>query len=105
MKWPVIDIHALRKQLDLLQIDVPLVTALLLVIVSSVGVIYTKHMNRNEFIQLQRLEKERNFLNEEWGRLLLEQSTLGNPSRVDKQVRERLDMYVPSGKETVVIRQ
>ena len=93
----------LRQYLEQIQINFPLLIMIALLIVSAVGVIYSKHLNRNEFIQLQKLEKERDLLDEEWGRLLLEQSTWGSPSRVEQQARTRLEMLVPGADNTVVI--
>lgn len=95
----------LRDYMEQVQINIPLLVVVALVIVSSVGVIYSKHMNRNEFIQLQKLERQRDLLNEEWGRLLLEQSTWGSPSRVEQQAKSRLDMVVPKADSTVVIKR
>lgn len=95
----------LREYLEHIQIDIPMLVMVLVVVVSAVAVIYAKHLNRNEFIQLQKLEKERDLLNEEWGRLLLEQSTWGSPSRVDQQARTRLNMIVPKADMTVVIKR
>ena len=95
----------LKPYLEQVHIDMPMLVMVILVIISAVGVIYSKHLNRNEFIQLQKLEKQRDLLNEEWGRLLLEQSTWGSPSRVEQQARTRLDMIVPSADMTVVIKR
>jgi cell division protein FtsL len=95
----------LKQYLEQIQLNIPLLVMVALVIVSSVGVIYSKHLNRNEFIQLQKLERQRDLLNEEWGRLLLEQSTWGNPSRVEQQASSRLDMVVPKADNTVVIKR
>jgi cell division protein FtsL len=95
----------LKDYMEQVQINIPLLVVVALVIVSSVGVIYSKHMNRNEFIQLQKLERQRDLLNEEWGRLLLEQSTWGSPSRVEQQAKSRLDMVVPKADSTVVIKR
>lgn len=95
----------LKRYLEHIEMNWPLLTVIMLVIISAVAVIYSKHLNRNEFIQLQQLEKQRDLLNEEWGRLLLEQSTWGSPSRVEQQVRSRLDMVVPSSDRTVVIKR
>jgi cell division protein FtsL len=95
----------LKDYMEQVQINIPLLVVVALVIVSSVGVIYSKHMNRNEFIQLQKLERQRDLLNEEWGRLLLEQSTWGSPSRVEQQAKSRLDMVVPKAESTVVIKR
>ncbi|WP_297812374.1 cell division protein FtsL [uncultured Methylophaga sp.] len=95
----------LKQYLEQFDINWPLLLLALLVIISAVSVIYAKHLNRNEFIQLQQLEKQRDLLNEEWGRLLLEESTWGSPSRVEQQVRSRLDMIVPKADMTVVIKR
>jgi cell division protein FtsL len=93
----------LRAYLERIEIDIPLLAMIVLTIVSAVAVIYIKHVSRSEFIQLQKLEKSRDALNEEWGRLLLEESTLGNPSRVERQASSRLQMVVPADDKTVVI--
>lgn len=93
----------LTQYLERINLDIPVLVMVLLVIMSSVAVIYTKHVSRSEFIKLQQLEKQRDSLNEEWGRLLLEESTLGNPSRVERQARQRLQMVVPEADRTVVI--
>jgi len=94
----------LKLLVEHIRIDIPVLVMLILVIVSAVAVIYSKHMSRNEFIQLQRSEKQRDLLNEEWGRLLLEQSTWGSPSRVEQEARLRLQMIVPRADMTVVIK-
>lgn len=75
-----------------------------LVLVSAMSVIYTKHKTRIEFVTLQKLEQHRDNLNEEWGRLLLEQSTWATPSRIQQQAQERLNMLVPSADMTVVVK-
>jgi cell division protein FtsL len=50
------------------------------------------------------LENRRDQLNEEWGKLLLEQSTWASPARVEQQSRTRLNMQVPSNEQTVVVK-
>lgn len=94
----------LKLLFEHIRVDTPMLAMAVLVIASAVAVIYTKHLSRSEFIQLQQLEKKRDLLNEEWGRLLLEQSTWGSPSRVEQQVRSRLEMTVPQADMTVVIK-
>ena len=54
---------------------------LLAVMASAISVVYTKHQSRVEFVALQKLEQHRDDLDEEWGRLLLEQSTWASPGR------------------------
>lgn len=86
------------------RVDVPVLFMLLAVLASAVAVIYTKHSGRGQFVELQNLEQQRDMLNEEWGRLLLEQSTWAGPGRVEQQARVRLKMIVPTAEMTVVIR-
>ncbi|AFJ02045.1 Cell division protein FtsL [Methylophaga frappieri] len=83
--------------------DLPLLIMMLLVLASAVAVVVTKHTGRSTFVLMQQLENERDALNEEWGRLLLEQSTWGSPGRVEQQARQQLDMYVPTAAETVMV--
>ena len=86
-----------------LRIDIPLLLLLLAVLASAVATIYAKHTGRTEFASLQKLERSRDHLNEDWGRLLLEQSTWASPARVEQQAKQRLRMVVPTPEMTVVI--
>ena len=94
----------IKALLETIKIDTPLFVMVFVVLVSAVAVIYTKHLSRNEFVQLQRLEKERDALNEEWARLLLEESTWASPSRIEEEGKSRLGMVVPKSDMTVVIK-
>ena len=86
------------------RVDMPVLFMLLAVLASAIAVIHTKHSGRGQFVELQHLEQQRDKLNEEWGRLLLEQSTWAGPGRVEQQARVRLKMIVPTAAMTVVIR-
>ena len=55
----------LKMLFEHIRVDTPLIAMIVVVIISAVGVIYSKHLSRNEFIQLQQLEKQRDLLNEE----------------------------------------
>lgn len=94
----------LLDKLEPLRIELPLVVMVIAVIISAVGVVYSKHLGRIEFVALQKLEQRRDQLNEGWGRLLLEQSTWANPARVEQESRLRLQMVVPTPDMTVVIK-
>ena len=76
---------------------------LLAVMASAISVVYTKHQSRVEFVALQKLEQHRDDLDEEWGRLLLEQSTWASPGRVEHQAKIKLDMIIPMARSTVVL--
>ena len=70
---------------------------------SGVGVIYTQHANRQLFIQVQKLQAERDSLDVEWELLQLEQSTLVTDAAVEKVARMRLNMLTPDPGEVLYI--
>ncbi len=62
---------------------------------SGLGVAYTQHTNRQLFIQLQKLQAERDHLEIEWELLRLEQSTLVTDAAIEEVARARLNMHTP----------
>jgi cell division protein FtsL len=75
----------------------------LAVFVSALAVVYTKHMDRKLFIELQSLERDRDTMQVEWGQLLLEQSTWATHGRIEKVARKQLDLYAPPVDAIVLI--
>jgi len=73
-------------------------------VASGIGVVYMRHMHRQLFVELSRLEKTRDDLNIEFGRLQLEQATWAESNRVDQIARERLGMKFPESDDIVVVR-
>lgn len=78
-----------------------LVGALLL---SAMGVVFSTHESRKQFVALQGLQKTRDDLNAEWGRLQLEQSTWATHGRIEQFASNRLDMVNPSTGTVVIVR-
>jgi len=76
-----------------------------MVFVSAVEVVFARHQTRKLFVEIQDLEKERNMLDEEWGRLQLEQSTWATDDRVETLARDELKMKTPEMKEIILIKQ
>ncbi len=76
----------------------------LILMLSALAVIYTSYANRELAHEWQRLGENHTQLQEEYGRLMLEYSTLAAPSRVETMAREKLDMLFPSKNNTRVIR-
>lgn len=74
-----------------------------LVMGSSIAVIYSYHLNRSFYSELQSLENKRDEMNLEWGRLQLEQSTFGTHSRIEELAQQKLGMSVPSANEVKMI--
>ena len=71
---------------------------------SSLGVIYGKHEARNRFNELQRLTRERDELDIEWGQLQLEQSTWATNGRVETVARDQLHMVIPQATDLRIVR-
>ena len=67
-------------------------------VLSAIAVVFARHEHRQLFIQLSRLEKARDELNIEFGRLQLEQATWAESNRIDQVARERLGMSVPGSR-------
>ena len=76
-----------------------------LLLVSAIGVIWTKHQARNLFIELQALTAERDALDIEWGQLKLEQSAWSTHGRVEQTARVNLQMVIPRANEVQIIAQ
>jgi cell division protein FtsL len=74
-------------------------------VLSAFSVIYIKDLNRRLFIQYQGQQAIHDKLYEDWGKLLLDQSTWSTHSRVQKIAENRLNMAMPNPKEVVVLRQ
>ena len=76
----------------------------LVILVSSLGVVYAKHQSRKLFIELDTLKKERDEMNVEWGRLQLEQSTLATHGRIEKTAKRKLGMKTPEYEQVLIVR-
>ena len=92
--------HGISRQL------VTLNAALLAVIlVSAFSAIYSTHACRALYTELQVLESSQWYLQEDYGRLLLEQSTWASHYRVEKVARSDLGMTAPDLAQFKVISQ
>ncbi len=76
----------------------------LILMLSALAVIYTSYANRELAHEWQKLGEDHTLLQEEYGRLMLEYSTLAAPSRVEEMAREKLNMSFPNKNNTRVIR-
>ena len=74
------------------------------IVLTSLALVVVKHKSRTLFINLQNLNKQEVFLDEQWGRLLLQQSTQLAHDRVEHVARNKLQMKLPESKQIVVVR-
>ncbi|TDK20656.1 cell division protein FtsL [Luteimonas aestuarii] len=73
-------------------------------VLSAIGVAHARHQHRQSYVELTRLERARDELNIEFGRLQLEQATWAESNRIDQVARQKLGMKFPGTDETVVVR-
>jgi cell division protein FtsL len=71
---------------------------------TAIAVVFARHEHRQLFIQLSKLEKARDEVNFEFGRLQLEQATWAESNRIDQVARTRLGMVFPESGDIVVVR-
>jgi len=82
---------------------VVIVLLLLGVVASGVAVVDARHQHRQLFVELSALERERDELNIEFGRLQLEQATWAETHRIEKIARTQLGMKYPEAAELRVL--
>lgn len=75
-----------------------LMMLLFALLASALAVVYVTNMYRINLSQLQQLELQTHQLNVQRGQLLLEQTSLAAPSRVERIAATQLNMQLPSDK-------
>ncbi len=70
---------------------------------SAVEIVIARHDARKLFVEIQSLEKDRDDLNEEWGRLQLEQSTWATDARIESVAKIELHMIEPETSSVLLI--
>jgi len=73
------------------------------VLTTALTVIYTQHQSRKSFVNLQELQKVRDDIDVEWGRLQLEQGAWTTHGRVEQIARIKLDMKIPNTDAVVIV--
>ena len=77
---------------------------MLALLVSAISVVVLRHESRQLFGALQRAAVDRDVAGVEWGRLQLEQATLAETGRVEREASERLMMVRP-GRVGILVEQ
>ena len=79
------------------------IVLLLLVFVSAIMVVFQVFEYRHDYRELSSFMRERDDLNAEWGRLLIEQQTFGATAQIGTRAVTQLRMYSPPAAQTVEI--
>ena len=97
----------LRKHPSLWQyvglMDILITILTLSLVLSAAAVVYTKHLNRRLFAELQMEQQARDALHVEWSQLLLEQGAWASNARIERISREQLNMEIPSPESIIVV--
>ncbi|MFT5395493.1 MAG: cell division protein FtsL [Gammaproteobacteria bacterium] len=75
----------------------------IVIFISALQVVIARHETRRLFVELQTLERTRDGLNEEWGKLQLEQSTWAINDRIETFARTKLSMKMPERSSVVLL--
>jgi cell division protein FtsL len=76
-----------------------------LVVISAIACVFSRHESRMQFTQLQSLIAQRDALEVDWGRWQIEQSTWSTHARVERLARKSMAMRNPAPEEILVVRQ
>lgn len=74
-------------------------------VATALLVVRDRHEHRQAFIDLTRLEKARDELNIEFGRLQIEQATWAESGRINQMATTQLGMVFPRTEDIVVLRR
>ena len=74
------------------------------ILVTALSLVYVKHRSRTLVTEMEQLTRANELLDEEWGRLLLEQSVSLSHGKVEQIATERLKMEKPNSQQIVVIK-
>ena len=77
---------------------------LIITFVSAISVVYVKHYNRKLFVEVQQLEKQRDDMEIEWGKLQLEQNTWATHNRIERIAKEKLQMITPDAGNVIYLK-
>lgn len=73
------------------------------VVASGIWIVNVEHRSRQLFIEAERLNRELDRLQVDWGRLQIEQGMYATHSRIEPLVREQLKLTEPSDDQLVVV--
>ena len=79
------------------------VILLVLVFISAMMVVFQVFEYRHDYREMSSFMRERDDLNAEWGRLLIEQQTFGATAQIGTRAVTQLRKYSPPAAQTVVI--
>ena len=80
-----------------------LISFYLIVVISASGLVYSKHLQRRYFVELQALQETGSQLQTEWEQLLLEESAWSNQARIEQIANNELGMHLVNHSDVVML--
>ena len=80
-----------------------LLVLVIIVLGLSLTLVELRHRSRLKYAELQTLQEQRDTLNVEWGKLLLEEGAWSQHNRIENLAHTRLDMILPRSDQIVVV--
>jgi cell division protein FtsL len=77
---------------------------ILVMLISALGVIYSKYHSRVIFSEIQKQERALDQYEVEWGQLQLELTTLAEQNRVEQVAKEQLKLVMPLREKIIYIK-
>ena len=74
-----------------------------LIVASAVAVVAVRHQNRLVFVELQNHERQREELQTQWGRLIIEKATWTRQHNVADDAAKTLEMAVPEPDQVITL--
>lgn len=84
--------------------ELKILVLVFLLLVSALGVVYVKDLNRRLFIDQHKLQVQSEQLQSDSNKLLLEQSAWAAQARVQRVAQQQLQMQIPPSADVVVIK-
>lgn len=79
------------------------IVLILIAVACALSVVTSQHKARKLFVVLENEKEIAQQLDVEWGRLQLEQSTLGVHGRIEQIAKERLNMKLPAASRVQIV--
>ena len=73
------------------------------VVLTALSMVYIRHQHRIAYSVFQLEETRRDTLNDEWGKLLIEENLWAFPHRIEKDATQRLAMRAPKSADIAYV--
>ncbi len=95
--------NSAKTESNIFRMVVIILTIMICIMGSAFMVVNQVFQYRHDYRSYNKLMREKDDLNAEWGRLLIEQQTFGATAQIGSRAVTQLRMYSPPASQTVVI--